>query len=189
MTLESSQVALARALLDREQSARLIVLEATPVHSLWIAGQLPLLTPLGMEVYVLEVVRDLFAAHQNCRKGVEVARFLAENSPPIHYLPTDPWRQVSATVRAQGPAPRDLALGAADFLSSDTACPEMRRDGRQSFLLVGDKRQWFSRNFGSTDILTDTRDLLLAAEEASLLEDACAVLQNVNLPGEVLDWR
>jgi hypothetical protein len=188
MSTVDPDLALTTALTTSGHEARLVVLEAAPIHSLWICGQIQLLVQHDLQVIVLDVVRDLFAAHQDCRKGVEVSTFLAENSPPISYVPAYPW-SLDAHSRKQGPRSRDLALAVVDFLSEEPRFPALRQDDKTSFLLVGDKEQWRMLNKGSKDVLIDTRDLIHAAEQAQILPSASETLQKVSLLGEARDWR
>ncbi|SDF12126.1 hypothetical protein [Limimaricola pyoseonensis] len=59
------------AAIERGEGSRstLVVLDAVPIHSLWIARHLHLLVELDLTVVIPATIRAVFAARQDCRKG------------------------------------------------------------------------------------------------------------------------
>ncbi|WP_017926958.1 hypothetical protein [Limimaricola hongkongensis] len=144
----------------------LIVLDAAPLHSLWIARHLHLLLELDLTVAIPEAVRGIFAAHQDCRKGREVIAFLDRNTPPLEI--------------------RQIALH--EFYGH-FGPPTDAAEPVPVFALVEAPPVWRCAKALQHVQFVDVRDLAWVAEEAGLLESVHEIAHAIELPGEVHAWR
>lgn len=143
----------------------LVVLDAAPIHSLWIARHLHLLVELNLTVVIPESIRGIFAAHQDCRKGREVLAFLDRHTPPLVISPGRPEALYDLLERG------------------------LEGDVRPSFALVGSCADWRASEALEHAGFVDVQDLAAVAERVGLLENVFDIAQAIELPGEVVAWR
>ncbi|WP_090114060.1 hypothetical protein [Limimaricola pyoseonensis] len=144
----------------------LLVLDAVPIHSLWIARHLHLLLELDLTVVIPTTIRAIFAARQDCRKGREVLAFLDRHTPPLVIRPC---------------GPRELLDGLRHEMSDAST--------GSVFGLVGSSAVWPEGGAAQNMHLVDVRDLAAVAEHVGLLENMLEIAHAIELPGEVVAWR
>ncbi|WAP69593.1 hypothetical protein [Jiella pelagia] len=109
----------------------LIMADAGPFNSLWVAGRLELLLALDMRVVVVDAVYDELTSDPAYLKDREVKAIIDGNQPPFIVEPTDIGR-MEREKRARGAKLKRNAgeLAMVDFMTSD--------DGLPSYTAVGD---------------------------------------------------
>ena len=119
----------------------LVVPDAGPFNSLWVANELELLLKLDMPIVVVDAVHDeLTSDPANYLKDREVLDFIANHQPPFVRVRTNIWMMESER-RRRGEKPMRNAgeLAIADFLSSDDGLKHYIREGDPVLLLYEDR--------------------------------------------------
>ncbi len=148
------------------QGGTLVVLDAPPIHSLWIARHLHLLLELDLTVVIPEAIRGIFAAHQDCRKGREVLVFLDRHTPPLIVSSGAPQKFYGFPEQGQEDGGRLLV-----------------------FALVGSPADWRASGAVRHVHFVDVRDLAWVAKEIGLLDSVHEIAHAIELPGEIAAWR
>lgn len=144
----------------------LVMLDATPLHSLWIARHMHLLVELDLTVVIPDAIRGIFAAHQDCRKGREVLAFLDHHTPPLVICSGGP-------EAVHGLLEQGQEAGGA----------------RTVFALVGSRAARQAFRVPEQVRFVDVRDLAAVAEKVGLLENVFEFAHAIELPGEIVAWR
>ena len=158
---------LAAVLGSKGGRATLVVLDAAPIHSLWIARHLHLLVGLNLTVVIPKAIRGIFAAHQDCRKGREVLDFLDRHTPPLVIRPDGLPELYGGLDHAQDADPCSAPL----------------------FALVGSPMKWRKARALEHVHFVDVRNLAVVAESIGLLGSVLEIAHAIELPGEVVAWR
>ncbi|WP_132255471.1 hypothetical protein [Methylobacterium segetis] len=119
----------------------LVVPDAGPFNSLWVADELELLLKLDMPIVVVDAVHDEMTSDPaNYLKDREVLDFIANHQPPFVRVRTDIWMMESER-RRRGEKPKRNAgeLAIADFLSSEDGLKRYVRHGDPVLLLYEDR--------------------------------------------------
>jgi hypothetical protein len=108
-----------------------IIPDAGPFNSLWVADQLALLLKLDMRIVVVDAVYDEMTSNTSYPKDRDVKSFVDAHQPPFVIETTDIGR-LERVKRARGEKPKKNAgeLAIADFMSSE--------EGLQRYLAAGD---------------------------------------------------
>jgi hypothetical protein len=98
----------------------IILLDAGPINSLWVADRLDLLLALDMRIVIVDAVYDELTSDLSYLKDSEVKDFIDNNSPPFVIEPTD-IGGIEKEKRLQGKKLKKNAgeLAMVDFISSD----------------------------------------------------------------------
>lgn len=117
----------------------LVVADAGPFNSLWVAGRLDLLLSLDMRVVVVDAVYDELTSDPAYLKDREVKAFIDSNKPPFIVEPTD-IGQMEREKRAQGLKLKRNAgeLAMVDFMTSDNGLPTYTAVGDPVVVLFED---------------------------------------------------
>lgn len=117
----------------------LIIPDAGPFNSLWVAGQLDLLLRLDMPLVVVDAVYDELTSDLSYPKDRAVKAFIDDNRPPFTIEQTDIW-QDQHQKRQRGERLKKNAgeLAIVDFMSSDDGLRKYLRPGDPVALLFED---------------------------------------------------
>ena len=109
----------------------LVMADAGPFNSLWVAGRLDLLLSLDMRIVVVDAVYDELTSDPTYLKDREVKALVDGNKPPFIVEPTD-IGTMEREKRAKGAKLKKNAgeLAMVDFMTSD--------DGLPSYTVAGD---------------------------------------------------
>lgn len=152
--------------IGREHGGMLLVLDAAPIHSLWIARHLHLLVEIDLTVIIPESIRGIFAAHQDCRKGREVLAFLDRHTPPLV-----------------------ISSGGPEALYGLLEGGQEAGGARPAVALVGSCADWQASGALEHVRFVDVQDLAVVAEKVGLLESVIDIAHAIELPGEIAVWR
>ncbi|MCQ8781997.1 hypothetical protein [Mangrovibrevibacter kandeliae] len=109
----------------------IVMADAGPLNSLWVAGRLDLLLALSMPVVIVDAVYDEVTSDPRYLKDREVKAFVDRNRPPFVIPATDIGAGERARrARAQKPKKNAGELAILDFMSSD--------DGLAAYVAPGD---------------------------------------------------
>lgn len=115
----------------RSARATLILPDAGPINSLWVADELPLFLALDMPIVVVDAVYDEMTSDPSYRKDREVKVFLDTHQPPFQIAKTDIGQQEREKRQAGHPLKKNAGeLAIIDFLSSE--------EGLRHYLQAGD---------------------------------------------------
>lgn len=117
----------------------LVMADAGPFNSLWVAGRLDLLLALDMRVVVVDAVYDELTSDPAYLKDREVKDFIDNNRPPFLIEPTD-IGQMEREKRARGGKLKRNAgeLAMVDFMTSDNGLPSYTAAGDPVAILFED---------------------------------------------------
>lgn len=98
----------------------IVLPDAGPINSLWVADRLDILLKLDMKIVVVDVVYDELTSDLSYLKDREVKEFIDGNSPPFVIEPTD-IGAIERAKRLQGHKLKRNAgeLAMVDFISSE----------------------------------------------------------------------
>lgn len=99
---------------------KLVIPDAGPLNSLWVADQLPLLLVLDMPIVLLDVVYDEATSDTTYLKDREVKAFIDGNQPPFCIEETDTGRQEREKRRNGLKVKKNAGeIAIADFMSAE----------------------------------------------------------------------
>ena len=165
----------------------LIMADAGPFNSLWVAGRLELLLALDMRVVVVDAVYDELTSDPAYLKDREVKAFIDCNQPPFIVEPTDIGR-MEREKRTRGAKLKRNAgeLAMVDFMTSD--------DGLPSYTAVGDPVAILFEDAGVRVInkppnlhVLSTIGMLHGLERVGVIESAEEIVREMThptLPGQ-----
>lgn len=108
-----------------------IIPDAGPFNSLWVADRLDLLLALDMRLVVVDAVYDELTADLSYPKDRDVKAFIDGNQPPFVIELTDIGRQEREKRRSGARLKKNAGeLAIVDFMSSD--------DGLRKYVAIGD---------------------------------------------------
>lgn len=87
----------------------LVIPDAEPFNSLWVADELGLLPALDMPILVIDAVHDERTGDPRYRKDREVRDFIADHQPPLVRVDTE-FRQFAWARRARSEKPKRNVL-------------------------------------------------------------------------------
>lgn len=118
----------------------LVVPDAGPFNSLWVAGRLDLLIALDMKIVVVDAVYDEVTRDLAYAKDREVKAFIDGHTPPFSIEPTE----YGQFVRARRAGGAEVKKGSgeaaiAEFMASDTGLRKHLAPGEPVLLLYEDR--------------------------------------------------
>lgn len=160
----------------------LVMADAGPFNSLWVAGRLDLLLSLDMAIVVVDAVYDELTSDPSYLKDREVKAFIDGNRPPFVVEPTDIGR-MEREKRARGSKLKKNAgeLAMVDFMTSD--------DGLPSYTAAGDPVAILFKDAGFRVInkppnlhLLSTIGMLHGLERVGLIASAEEIIHEMTHP-------
>lgn len=119
--------------------ATLILPDAGPINSLWVADELSLLLALDMPIVVVDAVYDELTSDLTYRKDRDVKAFLDGHQPPFRIATTDIGQQERGKRNAGRPLKKNAGeLAIVDFLSSENGLRHYLQAGDPVVLLFED---------------------------------------------------
>lgn len=161
----------------------LVIPDADPLNSLWVAGELALLLKLDMRIVLVDAVHDEVTSDPVAyQKDREVAEFIARNQPPFVRVETDIWR-AEAERRRKGERPKRNAgeLAIFDFLTADEGLKQWVA-GTDPVLLLFEDRDIRIFNRPPNLHLLSTVGLLRGMERVGLVRSADDVIERMTKP-------
>jgi hypothetical protein len=117
----------------------IIIPDAGPFNSLWVADQLQLLLALDMKIVVIDAVYDELTSDLSYPKDQSVKEFIDGNQPPFMIETTDIGQQEREKRRTGAKLKRNAGeLAIVDFMSSDDGLRKYLRPGEPVAILFED---------------------------------------------------
>ncbi|TFF22936.1 hypothetical protein E3C22_10815 [Jiella endophytica] len=167
----------------------LVMADAGPFNSLWVAGRLDLLLALDMRVVVVDAVYDELTSDPVYLKDREVKAFIDNNRPPFLIEPTD-IGQMEREKRARGGKLKRNAgeLAMVDFMTSDNGLPSYTAAGDPVAILFEDAGIRVINKPPNLHLLS-TIGMLYGLERVGIIpsaEDIVREMTHPTLPGRKL---
>ena len=161
----------------------LVIPDAGPLNSLWVAGELALLLRLDMRVILVDAVQDEVTKDPaTYQKDREVAEFIAGNQPPFVRVETDIWKAETER-RRKGKKPKRNAgeLAISDFLTADDGLKRWIA-GSDPVMLLFEDRDIRVFNKPPNLHLLSTVGMLRGMERVGLVGSADDVIERMTKP-------
>lgn len=162
----------------------LVLPDAGPINSLWVADRLDLLLEIDMKIVVVDAVYDELTSDLSYLKDREVKAFIDGNMPPFVIEPTDIGRAEREKRRLGQRLKKNAGeLAMVDFLSSDEGIGRYLGSGDPVALLFEDAG---FRVFNKPPNLhlVSTVGFLRGLEEVALIPSADAVIDEMLHPSK-----
>lgn len=161
-----------------------ILPDAGPFNSLWVADRLELLLVLDMRLVVVDAVFDELTSDLSYPKDRAVKAFVEDNQPPFVIETTDIGKHEREKRRSGQKTKRNAGeLAIVDFMSSD--------DGLRKYVDVGDPVAILFENAGFRVFnkppnlhLLSTVGMLRGLERVGLIQSADAVIHEMTHPSK-----
>ena len=162
----------------------LVIPDAGPFNSLWVADQLPLLLKLDMKIVVVDAVYDEMTSDPSYAKDRDVKAFIDANQPPFFIEATD-IGALERAKRASGQKPKKNAgeIAIADFMSSEDGLRRYLAPGDPVALLFEDNGWRVFRKPPNLHLLS-TVGLLRGLERVGAIASADAVIHEMTHPSK-----
>ena len=161
-----------------------IIPDAGPFNSLWVADQLSLLLALDMKIVVVDAVYDEMTSDVSYPKDRAVKEFIDGNQPPFFVETTDTGREHRAKCdRGEKPKKNAGEIAIADFMSSDDGLHHYLAPGDPVALLFEDSG-WFIRRKPPNLHLLSTVGLLRGLERVGIIKSADAIVYEMTHPSK-----
>ncbi|OLP62264.1 hypothetical protein BJF93_18790 [Xaviernesmea oryzae] len=160
----------------------LILPDAGPINSLWVADRLDLFLKLDMRIIIVDAVYDELTSDMTYLKDREVKSFIDTHNPPFMIEPTDIDR-LEREKRRRGEKLKKIAgeLAMIDFISSD--------DGLSRFIKTAEPVALLFEDAGLRDVnkppnlhLISTVGMLRGLEAVGVISSADAVIDEMLHP-------
>ena len=164
----------------------IIIPDAGPLNSLWVAGQLSLLLELDMKIIILDVIYDEVTSDpENYPKDRAVKIFIDTNKPPFIIESTEKGRSEKAKVAAGGQRSKNAGdVAIADFMTSETGLAKYLSTNDPVAILFEDadiQNVRFFRKPPNLHLLS-TVGMLRGLEKAHIIQSADAVIYQMTHP-------
>ncbi len=160
----------------------LVLPDAGPINSLWVADRLDLLLALDMRIIIVDAVYDELTSDPSYRKDREVKAFIAANMPPFSIETTDIGR-LEREKRQAGKTLKKNAgeLAMMDFISSEEGLGRFVRFDEPVALLFEDSGLRVFNKPPNLHLIS-TVGLLRGLEAVGVIESADAVIHEMLHP-------
>jgi len=161
----------------------IIIPDAGPINSLWVADQLPLLLALEMKIVMLDSVYDeLVSEPDTYMKDKDVLDFILSNQPPFSIETTEIGIEERAK-RIQAKKLRKNAgeLAITDFMTSDGGLRKYLRPGEPVVILFEDSAVRVINKPPFLHLLS-TVGLLRGLERVGVIESADSIIYQMTHP-------
>ena len=162
----------------------IIIPDAGPFNSLWVADQLPLLLRLKMKIVVVDAVYDEMTSDVAYQKDRDVKAFIDGNQPPFTVETTD----IGTTERAKRARGEKLKKNAGEVAMFDFMSSE---DGLRKYLVSGDPvavlfedEDWFVAPRTPNLHLLSTVGMLRGLERVGVVDSADDIIREMTHPSK-----
>jgi len=160
----------------------LVIPDAGPLNSLWVADRLDLLLRLDMPIVVVDAVYDEVTSNPAYPKDAAVKAFIESNRPPFVIEQTDVGAFERERRQAGKPPKRNMGeLAMMDFISDDGGARRYLESGDPLLVLYEDQGLRVFRKPPNMHLLS-TVGLLRGMERAGILRSADAVIREMTRP-------
>lgn len=166
------------------KKCRILIPDAGPFNSLWVADALDVLLRLDMPINVVDAVYDEITSNMSYRKDADVRAFIVANTPPFDIVETDIGRR-ERRKRAEGlPIKKNAGeVAMADFMSSEDGMDRWVRVGEPVLILTEDMRAARRIFLPEPNAHTlGTISLLRGMEKVGLIKSADDILAEMQSP-------
>jgi predicted nucleic acid-binding protein len=162
----------------------LIIPDAGPINSLWVADQLSLLLKLDMKIVVVDAVYDEMTSDLSYPKDKAVKEFIDGNQPPFVVETTDIGTAERAK-RARGEKTKKNAgeLAIMDFMSSENGLRRYLTPNDPVLLLFEDSDWHIYRKPPNLHVLS-TVGMLRGLEQVGVINSAKAIINEMTHPSK-----
>ncbi len=162
----------------------LVIPDAGPLNSLWVADRLDLLLRLDMPIVVVDAVYDEVTSNPAYPKDAAVKAFIESNRPPFVIEQTDVGAFERERRQAGKPPKRNMGeLAMMDFISDDGGARRYLESGDPLLVLYEDQGLRVFRKPPNMHLLS-TVGLLRGMERAGILRSADAVIREMTRPAK-----
>lgn len=162
----------------------IIISDAGPFNSLWVADRLDLLLALDMKLVVVDAVYDELTSDVSYPKDRDVKAFIDDNKPPFIIESTEIGEQEREKRRAGKKLKKNAGeLAIVDFMSSD--------DGLRKYVMVGDPVAILFEDAGVRIFnkppnihLISTVGMLRGLERAGIIQSADGIIHGMTHPSK-----
>ena len=160
----------------------LVIPDAGPLNSLWVADRLDLLLRLDMPIVVVDAVYDEVTGNPAYPKDAEVKTFIDSNRPPFVIEQTDVGAFERERRQAGKPPKRNVGeLAVMDFISDAGGARRYLESGDPLLVLYEDQGSRVFQKPPNMHLLS-TVGLLRGMERAGILRSANAVIREMTHP-------
>lgn len=160
----------------------LVIPDAGPLNSLWVADRLDLLLRLSMPIVVVDAVYDEVTSDLRYPKDAAVKAFIDGHSPPFVIEQTDVGAYERERRRAGEPPKRNIGeLAMMDFISDAGGVRRYLESSDPLLVLFEDRGLRVFRKPPNMHLLS-TVGLLRGMEKADVIRSADAVIQEMTNP-------
>jgi predicted nucleic acid-binding protein len=162
----------------------LIIPDAGPINSLWVADQLSLLLKMDMKIVVVDAVYDEMTSDESYPKDKAVKEFIDGNQPPFVVETTDIGTAERAK-RARGEKTKKNAgeLAIMDFMSSENGLRLYLTPNDPVLLLFEDSDWHIYRKPPNLHVLS-TVGMLRGLEQVGVINSAKAIIDEMTHPSK-----
>jgi hypothetical protein len=163
----------------------IIIPDAGPFNSLWVADELSLLLSLDMRIIVVDAVYDEMTSDTSYPKDKAVKQFIDSNQPPFIVEPTDIGRSERAK-RARGEKLKKNAgeIAITDFMSSENGLRRYLGPGDPVALLFEDADWYVPRRKPPNLHFISTIGMLRGLEQVGVVKSADAIIYEMTHPSK-----
>lgn len=163
---------------------RVLIPDAGPFNSLWVADALDILLKLDMPITVVDAVFDEMTFDPSYQKDREVKDFIEGHQPPFSIIETDIGQAERQKRQAGLPVKKNAGeIAIADFLSSETGLDAWIDMGDPVLIITEDMRAARRIFLPEPNVHTlGTIGLLKGMEKAGLIPSANAILKKMKRP-------
>lgn len=162
--------------------ATLIIPDAGPFNSLWVADQLGLLLALDMPIVVVDAVYDEMTSDPTYLKDRDVRDFIGAHQPPFIMAATDTGAAERARRRQGLPPKKNVGeIAIADFLSDEEGLRHYLKTGDPVVLLFEDADVRVFSKPPNLHLLS-TVGLLRGLERVGVISSADTILRAMTHP-------
>ncbi|GAA3977501.1 hypothetical protein [Allohahella marinimesophila] len=171
---------------DAVKRCTVIIPDAGPLISLWVADQLSLLLKLDMRIVVIDAIyAELTRDPDNWPKDKAIKNFIQSNQPPFVIEPTRIGRaEKERTRKGERPLRNACEIAIADFMSAEDGLGKYISSKEPVVVLWEDSDtpfMWFSHKLPNLHLLT-TVGFLRGLERVSVIPCADAVIREMTHP-------
>ena len=162
----------------------IVIRDAGPIISLWVADQLPLLLALDMQIVVIDAIYDELTSNPSYLKDSAIKAFIEGNQPPFVIEGTE-IGQRERDVRLNGGKLKKNALevAVAEFMSSEDGLRKYLGSGDPVVILFEDARaQAFNKP--SHLHLISTVGMFRGLERVGVISSAKAIIHEMTHPSK-----
>ena len=160
----------------------LVIPDAGPLNSLWVADRLDLLLRLDMPVVIVDAVYDEVTRDLRYRKDAEVKEFIEANQPPFVIEQTDIGSYERERLRAGKPRKRNVGeLAMMDFISDSGGIRRYLGSNDPLLVLFEDRGLRVFQRPPNMHLLS-TVGLLRGMEKVGVIHSADAIIGDMTKP-------